>query len=102
VFLKKRLQTIENKRRECVKERKERSKRLQTAENMGFATEAQRHRAGEIEVVHPSGDGKYAQVVEGGGDRVAAWRIRRREQKRSSDADVPPTPGVLRKEFGSY
>jgi hypothetical protein len=100
--LKKRLQTIENKRRECAKKRKERPKRLQTAENMGFATEAQRHRAGEIEVVHPRGDGKYGQVVEDGGDSVAAWRIRWREQKRSSDADVPPTPGVLQKEFGSY
>jgi len=58
--------------------------------------------------VHPHhngkacGDGKCAQLIEGGGDRVAAWRLRRREQKKSSDADVPPIPGVLRKEFGSY
>jgi len=102
VFLKKRLQTIENKRQECAKERKERPKRLQTAENMGFATEAQRHRAGEIEVVHPRGDGKYGQVVEDGGDRVAAWSTRWRERDRPGDADVLPNPGVLRKEFGSY
>jgi len=52
--------------------------------------------------IQSRGDGKYAQVVEGGGDRVAAWRIRQREQRRSSDADVPATPCVLRKEFGSY
>jgi hypothetical protein len=40
VFCEKRLQTIENKGRECGKERKETAKRRQAAENMGFATEA--------------------------------------------------------------
>jgi hypothetical protein len=44
VFWEKRLQTIENKGRERGKERKERYKRVQTAENMGFATEALRRR----------------------------------------------------------
>jgi len=44
VFSKKRLQVIENNGKLCGKERKERAKRLQTAENMGFAIEAQRHR----------------------------------------------------------
>jgi hypothetical protein len=48
VFWKKRLQTIENKGRECGKERKERYKRLQAAENMGFAAETWRHRSGEV------------------------------------------------------
>ncbi len=47
--------------------------------------------------VHSRGDGKYAQLLEGGGDRGAAWRMRWRGQKRSDDADVPPTPGVLEK-----
>jgi hypothetical protein len=47
VFWKKRLQTIENKGREGEKEREERYKRLQAAENMGFATETRRHRGGE-------------------------------------------------------
>jgi hypothetical protein len=42
VFLEKRLQTIENKRNECRKDRKERAKRLQDYEKNGFATEAQR------------------------------------------------------------
>jgi hypothetical protein len=48
VFWEKRLQTIENKGRERGKERKERYKRLQAAENMGFATETWRHRGEEI------------------------------------------------------
>jgi hypothetical protein len=48
VFWKKRLQTIENKGRERGKEHKERYKRLQAAENMGFATETWRHRGEEI------------------------------------------------------
>ena len=48
MFWKKRLQTIENKGRERGKERKERYKRLQAAENMGFASETRRHRSGEI------------------------------------------------------
>ena len=39
MFCEKRLQTIENKGRERGKERKERYKRLQAAENMGFTTE---------------------------------------------------------------
>ena len=47
VFREKRLQTIENKGRERGKERKERYKRLQAAENMGFATETRRHRGPE-------------------------------------------------------
>jgi hypothetical protein len=47
VFWEKRLQTIENKGRERGKERKERYKRLQAAENMGFATETRRHRGPE-------------------------------------------------------
>jgi hypothetical protein len=42
----KRLQTIENKERECGKERKERYKRLQAAENMGFAAETGSRRSG--------------------------------------------------------
>jgi hypothetical protein len=74
VFWQKRLQTIEKKGRECAKERKEKPKRLQTAENMGFATEAQRHRVGEIEV-HAHDDERHALLVEGGGDRGAAWRV---------------------------
>ncbi len=51
VFLQKRLQAVENKRWERGKERKERTKRRQTTENMGFATptgsgqaETRRHR----------------------------------------------------------
>ena len=44
VFWEKRLQPIENKGREREKERKERYKRLQAAENMRFATEALRPR----------------------------------------------------------
>jgi hypothetical protein len=48
VFWKKRLQTIENKGTERGKERKERYKRLQAAENMGFATETRRQRGGEV------------------------------------------------------
>src|SRR5713226_2169623 len=56
VFWKKRLQTIENKGRERGKERKERYKRLQAAENMGFATETRRHRSPEqAEAPHPPG-----------------------------------------------
>jgi hypothetical protein len=43
VFWQKRLQALENKGRECGKERKETTKRLQVSENMGFATEAPRH-----------------------------------------------------------
>jgi hypothetical protein len=38
VFWQKRLQVIENKGKECGKERKERTKRLQVSEYMGFAT----------------------------------------------------------------
>jgi len=38
VFGQKRLQVIENKGKECGKERKERTKRLQVSEYMGFAT----------------------------------------------------------------
>jgi hypothetical protein len=30
---------------------------------------------GTAEGVHPRGDGKYAQLAEGGGDRGAAWRM---------------------------
>jgi len=41
VFCGKRLQTIENKGRECRKERKETEKRLQEHESNGFAREAQ-------------------------------------------------------------
>jgi hypothetical protein len=37
-FSEKRLQTIENKRNECKKERKETTKRRQVSENTGFAT----------------------------------------------------------------
>src|SRR5260370_27159454 len=44
------------------------------------------HRGAEAEGVHPCGDGKYAQTVEGGGDRGAAWSMR--EQKRSTP--LPP------------
>src|SRR6266478_8089801 len=47
VFCEKRLQTIENKGRERGKERRERCKRLQAAENMGFARETRRHRGPE-------------------------------------------------------
>jgi len=53
VFWEKRLQTIENKGRERGKERKERYKRLQAAENMGFATEALRRRDPDRNVGHP-------------------------------------------------
>jgi hypothetical protein len=51
VFWQKRLQALENKGKECGKERKERTKRLQVSEYMGFATPSgsgqartQRHR----------------------------------------------------------
>jgi hypothetical protein len=50
---------------------------------MGFATEAQRKSSvAEMDRgAHPRGDGKYAQLVEGGGDRGAAWRTRQRGAK---------------------
>jgi hypothetical protein len=48
VFWKKRLQSNENKGRECGKERKETTKRLQASENMGFATGTLRHRGGAV------------------------------------------------------
>ncbi len=54
MFREKRLQTIENKGRERGKERKERYKRLQAAENMGFATETRRHRGPERAETPPS------------------------------------------------
>src|SRR5258707_7488728 len=54
MFWEKRLQTIENKGRERGKERKERYKRLQAAENMGFATETRRHRSPEQTETPPS------------------------------------------------
>jgi hypothetical protein len=52
VFCKKRLQTVENKGKECRKERKETTKRLQTAENMGFATPT---RSGQAPAQRPNG-----------------------------------------------
>ncbi len=54
MFREKRLQTIENKGRERGKERKERYKRLQAAENMGFATETRRHKGPEQAETPPS------------------------------------------------
>ena len=54
MFCEKRLQTIENKGRERGKERKERYKRLQAAENMGFATETRRHRGPKQTETPPS------------------------------------------------
>ncbi len=69
VFWEKRLQTIENKGRERGKERKERYKRLQAAENMGFATEALRRRDPDRNVgCTPRGDGKYVEAAENGRD----------------------------------
>jgi len=77
VFLKKRLQTIEKKRRECAKERKKRPKRLQVLEGSRLEVgRSIRRTEGRMTAgVHPRGDGKYAQLVEGGGDRGAAWRM---------------------------
>ena len=54
MFCEKRLQTIENKGRERGKEREERYKRLQAAENMRFATETRRHRGPEQAEAPPS------------------------------------------------
>ncbi len=54
MFREKRLQTIENKGRDRGKERKERYKRLQAAENMGFATETRRHKGPEQAETPPS------------------------------------------------
>jgi hypothetical protein len=61
--LAKRLQVIENKERECGKERKEGTKRLQVSEYMGFATPSgsgqaptQSHRL-KIESLHPDTPG---------------------------------------------
>jgi hypothetical protein len=47
---------------------------------MEFATEAQRHKenlsdAKLTEGAHARCDGEYAELVEGGGDRGAAWRM---------------------------
>jgi hypothetical protein len=67
VFWEKRLQAVENKRNECGIERKKTTKRLQAAENMGFAAET----------------------------RLPAGQARRAERRLR-----PPTPGILRKEFG--
>jgi hypothetical protein len=61
VFLKKRLQAVENKARELEKESKERPKRLQVT----------------------------------GSSRLESGRWNRK-----LEADVPPPPGVLQKEFG--
>jgi hypothetical protein len=103
VFSEERLQTIENKRQECSKKRKESGKRLQALEDSRLEGGRSSRRTEERMTarVHRCGDGKYAQLVEGGGDRGAAWRMRWRERERPGDADVPPTPGVLGKEFGS-
>jgi hypothetical protein len=96
VFLKKRLQTIENKRRECAKERKERPKRLQLLEGSRLEEGRSIRRTEErmTAPVHPRRDGKYAQLVEGGGDRGAAWRIRWRGPK---EICPPPLPYVFHK-----
>jgi hypothetical protein len=80
VFWQKRLQTIENKRQEYAKERKERPKRLQVLEGSRVEVGPSIPRTEERMVagvgVHLRGDGKHAQLVEGGGDRGAAWRMR--------------------------
>jgi hypothetical protein len=55
VFCKKRLQAVENKGRECRKERKETTKRLQVAEDMRFAARARRHRGEEASKRHAGG-----------------------------------------------
>jgi hypothetical protein len=77
VFWQKRLQTIENKRQECAEERKERPKRLQVLEGSRLEVGRSIRRSEERMTagVHPRGDGKYAELVEGGGDRGAAWRM---------------------------
>src|SRR6266436_2253685 len=68
VFCEKRLQAIENKGRECRKERKEAEKRQQTPENNGFAT--------------PTRSGKAA--------------ARRHRVRREIGRLVPPHSGAMR------
>src|SRR6266478_5693191 len=71
VFCEKRLQTIENKGRECRKERKETGKRRQMPENNGFATPtrpgqaaARRHRVRrEIGRLVPPHSGAMRMVI---------------------------------------
>src|SRR6266404_5678266 len=83
VFCEKRLQTIENKGRECRKERKETGKRQQMPENNGFATPtrpgqaaARRHRVWrEIEGLYPHTRGGNADGCQNKG--VAGKAIRK-------------------------
>ncbi len=91
MFCKKRLQTIENKGRECRKESKERRKRPQlfVGKRVGVSTGLNGREFGNGEGVHPRGDGKYAQLVDGGGDRVAAWRMQWRGEARRYLAPSP-------------